>query len=306
MAETKYGKYVKKLEFKDFGLGSYRQGVVMDSEFLGMDAQIEFGTFWSGGKMGAKGTGAIHTHDFDQMMFWFGGDTQDMGELGAEVKLSMGPEQEKHMITSSTAAFIPKGFPHLPAEIVRMNKRFLFMQVSCTNNYKEIPFDTKGIPEQTEPVWMFFAKYRDRVLQAPFLRKGAWSYGPTNMDDGGGALAAIKGKELDMMIMCESIKKAPYRFGPNPEKPHVHKLPEVIIFMGSDLNDLNNLGAELEFCFGKEMERHVITSPTAVIVPAKLVHCPLTITKVDRPFIVCDCRPLGTDPMTARSPEIIK
>jgi hypothetical protein len=303
MADTKYGKYVKKLVFKDYGPGSYRQGVVMDSDFLGMDARIEFGSFWSAGKMGTQ-TSAIHTHDFNQMMFWFGGDTRDMGELGAEVELCLGPEREKHMLTTSTSVYIPKGFPHFPADIVRMDKRFLFLMVSCAKDFKEIPFDASGIPEEKEPSWMFFAKYRDNVAQAPFLRKGAWSYGPTNHDDSGGHLAAIRNNLFETMIMCESIKKAPYRFGPNPEKPHVHKLPEVLLFMGADTSDLNVLGAEFEFALGKEKEYHTINSPAAFIIPGGLVHCPLTITRVDKPFILCDVRPFGTDPLNPRSPEI--
>jgi hypothetical protein len=295
VAETKYGKYVKKLVFKDYGPGSYRQGTIMDSEFLGMDAQIEFGTYWSAGKMGGKSS-VPHTHDFDQMLFWFGGDTADMGELGAEMELFLGQEPEKHMITSSTAAFIPRGFPHFPANIVRMEKRFIFLTVNCSGKYEETPVTPDKQLEDVKPVWMFFAKYRNRVVQAPFLRKGAWSYGPSNPDDSGGALAAIRSNDIETMIMCESIKKAPYRFGPDPEKPHAHKKPEVLTFMGTDTNDLNNLGGELEFCLGREMEKHIITTPTAVIVPGGLVHCPLTITRVDKPFILCDVRPFGTDP----------
>ncbi len=304
MAETKYGKYVKKLEFKDYGPGSYRQGTLLDSKTLGMDARIEFGSYWSAGKMGGKSSG-IHSHDFNQMMFWFGGDTRDMGELGAEVQLSLGTEQEKHMITTSSSVFVPKGMAHFPADIIRMDKRFLFLTVSCAADYQETPV----VPDAKEAgqVWMFFAKYRDNVAQAPFLRKGAWSYGPTNADDSGGHLAAIRSGLFETMIMCESIKKAPYRFGPNPEKPHVHSLPEVLLFMGSDMNDLNVLGGEMEFALGKEMEIHTISSPTAVIVPGKLVHCPLTITRVDKPFIICDVRPFGTDPIVnPRSPELLK
>ncbi len=301
MAEKKYGKYVKKLVFRDDGPGSYRQGVLMDKDFLGIDAQIEFGCYWAAGKMGGKST-AAHSHDFDQLMFWFGGDTTDMGELGAEVELCVGPEPEKHMITSSTAAFIPRGFPHFPANIVRMEKRFLFMTVSCSGTYKETPVKLENDPQDVQPKWMFFAKYMDRVVQAPFLRKGAWSYGPTNQDDGGGHLAAIRGKEIDTMIMCESLKKAPYRFGPDPEKPHAHTQPEILIFMGADTSDLSVLGGEVEFALGKEKELHTFNVPTAVIIPAKFAHCPVTITRVDKPFILCDVRPFGSGAPNPKTP----
>jgi hypothetical protein len=36
---------------------------------------------------------------------------------------------------------------------------------------------------------------------------------------------------------------------------------------------------------GKELERHVFTRPTVISLPPGLVHCPLEITRVDRPII---------------------
>ena len=93
--------------------------------------------------------------------------------------------------------------------------------------------------------------------------------------------------------LYESLKKAPYRFDPDPTKPHTHPQPEILFFLGVDTNDLSQLGGEVECSLGEEMEKHIITRPTAVVVPAGLPHNPLTITKVDKPFILLDCRPFG-------------
>ena len=57
---------------------------------------------------------------------------------------------------------------------------------------------------------------------------------------------------------------------------------------------LDKIGA-----LGEEKERHIFTEPTAVICPAELLHCPLTITKVDKPFILSDVRPFGSGYETA-------
>jgi hypothetical protein len=94
--------------------------------------------------------------------------------------------------------------------------------------------------------------------------------------------------------MCESLKKAPYRFGPYPDKPHAHPKPEILFFMSTDTSDLSNLGGEAELCLGKEMERHIINEPCAVVLPKGFLHLPLTITKIDRPFILTDVRPFGS------------
>jgi hypothetical protein len=297
MTRTKYGQYVKKLVFRDDAPGFYRQVTTLDGETLGLDAHIEFGAYWAAGSMGTAPY-RPHTHDFDQVMLWLGADPADMGELGAEVELCLGAEGEKHMITTSTAIAAPRGMPHFPARINGMDKRFIFFTVSCSPQYKEntLPADKKIFDKI--PAMMFTSKYRDNIINISFMRKGAWAYGPNNRDDSGGSLAFIRGGEnmFDFLIMCESIKKAPYRFGPDPDKPHVHPRPEILFFMGTDLNDLTQLGAEAEICLGKEMERHLITVPTAVVIPGGLAHNPLVITRIERPMILTDVRPFGSPP----------
>ena len=299
MAGDKYKKYVKKLDFRDDGPGFYRQVTSVSGASFGLDFNIEYGAYWAQGYMGEKPY-VPHKHDYDQVMLWLGADTNDMGELGAEVELYLGEEGEKHMITSSMAVSIPAGMPHFPANITRMDKRFIFMTVSCASECKETPLPSGKKKAPSEPVTIFNAKYRDNIINLAFSRKGAWSYGPKNPDDSGGSLAFIRGRDpkFDFLIMCESLKKAPYRFGPEPDKPHAHPMPEILFFIGTDLNDLTRLGGEAEICLGKEMERYVITSPTAVVIPGKVAHNPLVITRVDRPFILCDVRPFGSPPPT--------
>jgi hypothetical protein len=297
MTRTKYGQYIKKLVFRDNGPGYYRQVTTLDGDTLGLDAHIEFGAYWAAGTMGAAPY-RPHVHDFNQMMLWLGAEPNDMGELGAEVELCLGAEGEKHMITTSTAVAVPRGMPHFPANITRMDKRFVFLTISCAPEYKEtlLPADKKIFDKA--PAMIFASKYRDNIINISFMRKGAWTYGPRNRDDSGGSLAFIRGREnmFDFLIMCESIKKAPYRFGPDPDKPHVHTRPEILFFMGTDLNDLSKLGAEAEICLGKGMERHLITEPTAVVIPGGLAHNPLVITRIERPIILTDIRPFGSPP----------
>jgi hypothetical protein len=48
--------------------------------------------------------------------------------------------------------------------------------------------------------------------------------------------------------------------------------------------DLKEFDAEVEFTFGAEKEKHVINSPTVVIVPPGVYHCPINYAKVGKPF----------------------
>jgi hypothetical protein len=62
---------------------------------------------------------------------------------------------------------------------------------------------------------------------------------------------------------------------------HTHDYDEIIGFIGTNLDDPYDLGAEVELWLGDE--RHIITKTSLVFVPAGLKHSPLTFLKVDRP-----------------------
>jgi len=68
--------------------------------------------------------------------------------------------------------------------------------------------------------------------------------------------------------------------------PHIHKTPELIMHFGTNPDDPLDLGGEIIFYMGREMEKHVITRSTVVYIPPNLIHCPWIIKRVDRPFII--------------------
>jgi hypothetical protein len=130
MTKTKYGHLVKPLPFTRDAFG-YRQGTELDGDFLGLDVHIKYGAFWSAGKVGEAPYG-IHKHDFNQVLLWLGADCSDLSELGAEVEISLGEkaERDRHVFTSSSAVYVPKGTPHFPATVNSMDKRFIYMEIS--------------------------------------------------------------------------------------------------------------------------------------------------------------------------------
>jgi hypothetical protein len=66
----------------------------------------------------------------------------------------------------------------------------------------------------------------------------------------------------------------------SPE-PHKHDFDEVIGFFGTDRNDLNDLGAEIEFYI--DGERNLMNQTFLAYIPKGIVHCPLNILKITRP-----------------------
>jgi len=65
---------------------------------------------------------------------------------------------------------------------------------------------------------------------------------------------------------------------------HMHSHDEVLVFVGTDPRDINYLGAEISIDMGKEGERYVFDTPTAVVCPAGTPHAPIITRYVDRPF----------------------
>jgi len=89
----------------------------------------------------------------------------------------------------------------------------------------------------------------------------------------------IKGSHcFSVMVMNEAALKVSHG-------PHIHKDPEILVAIGMNPDDPKDLGAELELCMGKEMEKHIITESTLVYIPANFLHCPFRVKKLDRPFI---------------------
>ena len=63
---------------------------------------------------------------------------------------------------------------------------------------------------------------------------------------------------------------------------HVHDYDEVLMFLGNDPDDKDDLGAEIYMTI--EGEKHVITTTSSVFIPAGTKHCPLGFHHVERPF----------------------
>jgi len=105
---------------------------------------------------------------------------------------------------------------------------------------------------QIDPVYSQFAKrilwLDDQVVEGAFHMNTSWYFRPTQ--------SALE--------------------------PHVHETDEIIGFFGSDPANPYDLGGEVEIWL--EDEKHTINRTAMIFVPAGMVHCPLVITRVDRPI----------------------
>jgi hypothetical protein len=80
-----------------------------------------------------------HSHDFPIYLYFMSFDPSNMGELGAEIEIGLGPEREIHKITQTTSVYIPAGMIHCPLHFKTVTKPILFIHATLAANYKKDP-----------------------------------------------------------------------------------------------------------------------------------------------------------------------
>lgn len=73
-----------------------------------------------------------HTHDFDQVVYFLGGDPSNIGDFGAVVEMSVGDPLEKHTITYTSCVYIPAGVLHCPLNIKSVTKPIIFIDITLS------------------------------------------------------------------------------------------------------------------------------------------------------------------------------
>ena len=61
-----------------------------------------------------------HTHDVDEIIGFFGNNSDDPWDLGGEIEIWLGDEQ--HIITRSVMLFVPAGLKHCPLILRRVER----------------------------------------------------------------------------------------------------------------------------------------------------------------------------------------
>ena len=70
-----------------------------------------------------------HTHNFDEILAWYGGNPDDPDDFGAEVVFHLGEEQDKYVFTRPTMVYLPPGLPHCPLEIPRVDSPIIQIEI---------------------------------------------------------------------------------------------------------------------------------------------------------------------------------
>ena len=148
MTEQTYLKYFIFNDKKDLKLPSYR--VPVDPNLVKRVTHVDSDTvpgaifynemMWILPGFGADQAGnnpnfkEEHTHEFGELMCFYGFNYDNIMDLGAEIEFTI--DGETHIITESFTAFIPAGIKHGPLTI-RNVKRPIAHLIACdTGSYK--------------------------------------------------------------------------------------------------------------------------------------------------------------------------
>jgi hypothetical protein len=139
MAETKYGKYIiSELQHPkeeapwnppvtDARKGTGGRTLYLDNDVIPGAFYME--CVWvlprpaldeAGIEAARKRGPGPHAHDYDEVIAFFGTDTNNPYDLGAEAELWLGDEQ--HIITKTSLVFIPAGLKHAPLIFRRVDR----------------------------------------------------------------------------------------------------------------------------------------------------------------------------------------
>lgn len=134
MTDSKYGKYIvtelkRNIVEAPWSPPVSEAGKGRGGRVLFLDNEVVPGAFYlecvwilpaEKGKERPKVSTQPHTHDYDEVICFFGTNTEDPHDLGGEVELWL--DDEKHLITKSSIVFIPAGLKHCPLTFLRVDR----------------------------------------------------------------------------------------------------------------------------------------------------------------------------------------
>jgi hypothetical protein len=139
MAETKYGNLIvtePKPEPEKFGTET-RDGFDVRTPLAYLDGGVIPGAFYCETLWFSKPTAYSpppHTHDFDEVLAFYGSNPEDPRDLCGEVELWLG--DERHIIARSCLVYIPRGLKHCPMNILRADRPIFHFSTGPSIRYE--------------------------------------------------------------------------------------------------------------------------------------------------------------------------
>ena len=276
MSNTKYGHFIKKLVYNELPGGNGKPEYITwpkGSDLEGLNLNFVWGYHNKVGQWGVGGEYG-HVHPYGEVFVFTGLDYDNPNTLGAELEVAFGDEGEEHIIAAPSIAVLPAGLAHCPIVTKKVDKPFGFLAISTDAEEK-----TTELTQRKEGSRLA-NKYGDNILRME-LRDMKRTKGGNADFIGFWTGKNTPGFNLNFTWAFHTGLGAWHE-----QDPHVHPNDEALLFVGCDPDNPDYLGAEIEIAMGDgdDKEIHVFDTPTVVIAPKGLVHCPLITRRVDKPY----------------------
>jgi hypothetical protein len=89
-------------------------------------------------------------------------------------------------------------------------------------------------------------------------------------------------------------------------QPHQHEFPQYLHFFSAKPDDQRVFDAEIEITLGEDEihgEKHIITRPTALYIPAGVYHGPLNFKVINKPMLFIDIAVAGEYKRVGNTPD---
>ena len=322
--QKEYAHLIKALIAKKTPEGLYKEPRIwMEGVDLeGFNAHFSYGFI--------KETGPFHPiegsiiHPYDECLVFAGTDPTNIKYLGAQVSVELGEEREIHTFDQPTVIVIPKGTPHGPVTVNKLEKPIVHYGFGLSSEYKAEKIISTELKSTTS------SSYKHRRLIKPLLTniRGILDLGGQNTDDkninelldesGMGYMATVFDGVMRTKDLPAEVEMGPgngdelvWLFGKDLEgmdvnftwglysqpgkwhrggEAHTHPEEEILIFVSLDPDSIEDVGAEVEIAMGENDERHFSHKSFAAICPKGFPHLPVITRWVDKPyafFVIC-------------------
>jgi hypothetical protein len=227
-----------------------------------------------------------HVHPYPECLLFVGLDTANINYLGAAIDCCLGTEQEAYAFNEPTAIVIPAGLPHGPITTKRMYspKGFGFWAIEL-NSVSEVTWFGEGSSSNPTQATGKYAHLVKSLKSNLLIERGKMKTGERPGPGSADHLVWMRGKDLEGLdsniFWGFHSRPGIWRRG---SSAHFHPSDEVLVYLGTDPDKIDYLGAEIEIDMGEEHEKHIISKPSVIINPAGTPYAPQVTRWVDKPF----------------------
>ena len=288
MPKIDYEKYlVRKPIYEAFGGTKNRQSPTMtimsNKQVPGCNYYMEPG--WIYGIPEPNPSLHEHVHDYDEIVMHWGGNYKQPQVLGGEIEFYVGGQSI--IFNTTTFLYIPKGTPHGPV----IWRKFEYPHMQCAmmigSGEAGEAWDTSGIKESKDklPVKKKDFDYEQYVVRSPMREAGAeFTAGRTAPTMTYMSGAQIPGVNFYIEFgWTFGMPVSKIAGSGMPEMVH-KKFDEIVLHVGGDPQNPEDLGGDLEFYVGGQPLN--INTTSALYIPRGLNHGPLRLKEYRKPHIV--------------------